>query len=449
MLLTLLAALLIHHRVHGAQDTLVTSLPTATWHNLFIDEVNSPSGAKLYWQRTSQFRGYTAAKPSLDLLPNPAPQEKPDAAYWSQLDAIPPFGATCTKRTVKILVDYELLSSSDTPRTQSFAGMIMRFGLGSDAATELNLAGLAYGFGGGILPQYVMYNTDFAHPTGYVGAIDMTQLCLSGAASTRCVVLPQTALAPQRGGRYNGTMLAVINANGTMQTQSYDLYNAQLAQRTLALKPTDFPFENPSVQAARWLNKNGTLTPPIIFLETRATNVSVYRLDILLTDTCAGGTSSTTVKVTSVPAPTVVPSAPTTTTTTIASSSVTPDSDTSQSESSVSAAQQQTSADSLQSSTASVSTDLSSETAYSRMPVDEGETDYVPIIIGVTLAFVCLAGVFTAHAFRRQIQHSQFYGRVYFATPCRQCVWFCCKPMREIGRFACQLCLFCATCLCA
>jgi hypothetical protein len=429
MILTSLATLLIAQWASAAQDTLVTSLPTSTWHNLFIDEVNSPSGAKLYWQRTSQFRAYTTGKPSLDLLPNPALQEKPDAAYWSQIDSIPPFAASCTKRTIKIQFEFELLPSSDTMRTQAFGGLMTRVGLGSDLATELNLAGLAYGFGGGILPQYVVYNTDFANPVAYVGSVDMSQLCLNGAAGNRCVVLPQTSLSPQRGGRYNATVVASVDATGALLTQTYDMYNVQTTQRIFAIKAaSDFPFQNPSVPATRWLNKGGAVMAPIVFLESRATNISVTRLDIVLTDTCTGGAMSTTLKVTTTNADSLAQTTTTTTTlpssdTTILVTTVAELSSTTSSETTLAA----TTTDTL------FETTMLTDTENSTMAAIVEQMDYVPIIVGCSIAFVCLAIIFTVHAFRRNIQRSELYGRVYFATPCRQCVWFCCKPLREIG----------------
>lgn len=467
----MIAIVLTIHTVMVAclTSTLVSSLQTSTWQALAVDDNLSTLNAQWYWQRTDFVQPYPASNcgslsiPCMQLVLNSSFSEAYNGGAWSTTSTIPVFQKSmCASRQITVSFMFEYTFGNTSLVNQFYGGPTGRLGLGDDSIMYLNLTGMAYGLATGInMAYYTTPNVDFLHPNGIVGTFDLRQVCGVNTDPVHCQFFERTDLAYERGGVYNATIVATINGTtGMMAATSFYVYDKTRSQVLININASQLTTA-PTISAQRWLNVNGSTTSPIVFVASRATNISVYQLDVVLSDTCSTTpfptpqtTAPRTPRVT--PAPTVpltgttintatLQPTPMSTTTTdsvsdttlpslttvyVASSTTVPSVDTSSTAQETTSNATDTSAISVPHLTSAQSNTTLPYAPYALSSVMP-ERDYTALIVVGTLICLCILCIVPLCVFRRRVASTRAYATIYSHMPRR--LWICCLPRMRRG----------------
>lgn len=320
---------------NGACAVLVSTLATAQWQTMAVN-ASSPVSTALYWQATASILSYTnttdgKGRACMRLLANSSIYESDMTAAWASTSPIPPFNAAlCSARRITLTSNFAYTDDMYTPQNMYNTGLMARMGLSDDASASLSISGMAAGVLGGIaMSMFNTANINFVHPNAVVGQLSLRYVCTGNVTPLTCYFSERTDLPYQRVNAYNSTFVAVITGT-TMRAVSYSVYDITNSRALFNLNLTAFPY---SISAKNWLNSNGTMPAPMVLLTSITTNVTVYQLDVDITDTCMPAPPPTPMTtrvftigtpVPPVPNPTTLASTTTTTTTMSAPNTDTP-----------------------------------------------------------------------------------------------------------------------------
>src|SRR5690606_27882834 len=212
-------------------------------------------------------------------------------AILMQRPAPPLDGARCTSRQLRFTATVQWYDNFQDIHTELDTGYELRVLLGDDNANTEQLHGTYFTISGGIVPEYIVYNsTEFAYPYLAVGATQFAATCQSRVRmNTNCQWVERKDLPRIRGGRLQ--LAAVANIDANAKTLRVDTFTAHWFNTSTDSYELLFNFKNaaggaglPPVSGARWLGAGSA--DPIFSIVTRRVDMRVSDYSLEMVDTC-------------------------------------------------------------------------------------------------------------------------------------------------------------------
>lgn len=405
-----------------------SSLQEQTWNNLVINQLLSSSDAKSNWQRTSSFLPYNASAGFMQLLPTMSSLDNPNAGYWTEVP-VPKLSPNCTQRRITVVVAMKYPPSTNLNLTQHYEGLTTRVGFSSDAMTQLEFSGLAYGVYTGIDNTSFMYpNCDFVNPGFTMGLTTMGQVCDCDLDSRFCLFFKRFDIPSVRSGNYFGVYEVAIDVSTGLMSTYYTGIADDLTQTTffqfssLVLNLIPVPYNQ---TAARWLNQNGTVNLPMIFLDSQYTVTHITTFNITVIDNCTVPPVLTSPAPAATTLPVIVSSPSTLATSFVAISST--------------LSTLSTASDGSTNGTTSATTTMgenvtangnATEAPIRLSPNSLEEFGTTNILIVAVVFVVAICAFSCVCIFRERITSSRWFAKLYASTPASYYLCFCCRPMQ-------------------